>query len=389
MKETDNSVKLLTEKEHIGKKQTNKTKPATNGHGSFISHYSDKQLQKYLLEGVSRTFALTIPQLPDPLEHTVSNAYLLCRIVDTIEDEPALKPVQKREFCNMFYKVVSGDFPAGEFSQKLEGLLSSSTSDLEKELIHTSNRVVGITHGFSESHRDALKRCVKIMSEGMIYYQENASVNGLKDQAEMDDYCYHVAGVVGEMLTELFCLHSPEIAKNRDKLMRRAVSFGQGLQMTNILKDVWDDYERGACWLPRATFENYGNSLSELNSQKSSPEFQDGVKELIGIAHAHLQNAFEYTLLIPSHEKGIRKFCLWAIGMAVLTLRKIHRNIDYTDSLKVKITRNSVKGTILISNLAVRNDPMLRALFNIARAGLPYQEIKSVKNIYGNYTNRN
>ena len=30
-----------------------------------------------------------------------------------------------------------------------------------------------------------------------------------------------------------------------------AISFGQGLQMTNILKDVWEDYEIGACWLPR------------------------------------------------------------------------------------------------------------------------------------------
>lgn len=389
MKEQDISVKLLTDKKEIRKDQNNEPKPVTNGHRALTSNYSDFQLQKYLLEGVSRTFALTIPQLPGALEHTVSNAYLLCRIVDTIEDEPALEPLQKREFCNLFYKVVSGDFPATKFSKQLEGLLSSSTSDLEKELIHTTDRVIRITHGFSQSHRDALKRCVRIMSKGMIHYQENASVKGLRDQAEMDDYCYHVAGVVGEMLTDLFCLHSAEIAANRDEMMKRAVSFGQGLQMTNILKDLWDDYERGACWLPRETFKNYGYSLSDLASKKSVPELQEGIKELIGITHAHLQNAFEYTLLIPPHEKGIRKFCLWAIGMAVLTLRKIDRNIDYTDSLKVKITRKSVKGTILLTNLSVQNDLMLRTLFNIARAGLPYQEIQSVKTIYGNNSNRN
>jgi farnesyl-diphosphate farnesyltransferase len=44
-------------------------------------------LQDQLLPGVSRTFALTIPQLPDALRPVVTNAYLLCRTADTIEDE--------------------------------------------------------------------------------------------------------------------------------------------------------------------------------------------------------------------------------------------------------------------------------------------------------------
>jgi hypothetical protein len=43
----------------------------------------DTGLYEHLLEGVSRTFAFTIPQLPDGLRETVTNAYLLCRIADT------------------------------------------------------------------------------------------------------------------------------------------------------------------------------------------------------------------------------------------------------------------------------------------------------------------
>ena len=57
------------------------------------------------------------------------------------------------------------------------------------------------------------------------------------------------------MLTDLFCDYSPEIAARGEELRRHAVSFGQGLQMTNILKDVWEDRRRGACWLPRDVFE--------------------------------------------------------------------------------------------------------------------------------------
>ena len=48
-------------------------------------HYQDE-----VLPGVSRTFALTIPRLPEPLRASVTNAYLLCRIADTIEDEPTI-----------------------------------------------------------------------------------------------------------------------------------------------------------------------------------------------------------------------------------------------------------------------------------------------------------
>ena len=53
-------------------------------------HTADLAWQHAILQEVSRTFALTIPQLPSGLRDVVGNAYLLCRIADTIEDEPAL-----------------------------------------------------------------------------------------------------------------------------------------------------------------------------------------------------------------------------------------------------------------------------------------------------------
>ena len=53
------------------------------------------------------------------------------------------------------------------------------------------------------------------MSKGMPEFQRTVSLTGLEDQTEMDHYCYYVAGVVGEMLTELFCEYSREIAIQR------------------------------------------------------------------------------------------------------------------------------------------------------------------------------
>ncbi len=372
MKEPDTGVKLST-KQPDNRKNTSNGKQAhvNKSHDRFDS-YPDSDLQDYLLEGVSRTFALTIPELPDGLDETVSNAYLLCRIVDTIEDEPQLTPSEKRKYCNQFCGVVQGRESAELFSRNLSASLSHNTSPAEHELIELTERVIRITHNFPEPHKKALERCVRIMSEGMISFQENASPDGLKNMDELNKYCYHVAGVVGEMLTELFCLHSKEISKNKSKLMDLSVSFGQGLQMTNILKDLWEDHERSACWLPQTVFKQHGFELKDLRNKVSTPGFQEGLIYLIGITNMHLENALKYTLLIPAEEKGIRRFCLWAIGMAVLTIRKIYKNIDFTEGEDVKITRNSVKATILLSNLTVKNDFLIRSFFDMARSGIPY-----------------
>ena len=50
------------------------------------------------LAGVSRTFALTIPCLPKDLRDWVGNAYLLCRIADTIEDDPKMDMDCKKKY---------------------------------------------------------------------------------------------------------------------------------------------------------------------------------------------------------------------------------------------------------------------------------------------------
>jgi farnesyl-diphosphate farnesyltransferase len=340
-----------------------------------IESPSDDVFQDHLLQGVSRTFALTIPQLPPPLAKPVANAYLLCRIVDTIEDEVALNSAQKRRFCHQFADVVRGKQSPAPLSDTLAPLLSSGTLPAEHELIGVVPRVIGITHQFDAEQQEALARCVEIMAQGMAEFQDRDLSAGLETLKEMDRYCYYVAGVVGEMLTQLFCHYSPAIAAHQEEMMRLAVSFGQGLQMTNILKDLWDDHERRVCWLPQDVFDRTGGfRLTELKPGHNDPRFRAGFMELIGIAHGHLKNALRYTLLIPSNETGIREFCLWALGMAVLTLRKIAQNPDFSTSSQVKITRRAVKITIATSRILRSSDRGLKTAFAFAGRGLPLTE---------------
>lgn len=331
----------------------------------------DEHYQDHILQGVSRTFALTIPQLPESLRRVIGNAYLLCRITDTIEDDNALTTEQTRQLTDMFAEVVHGAASAEEFAQTLYPLLSSHTIPAEHDLIKNTAAVIRITHSFNTTQRMALERCVRIMAKGMADYQETESLNGLKDLAAMNQYCYYVAGVVGEMLTELFCDYSADIGVHKARLMKLSVSFGQGLQMTNILKDIWDDRKRGACWLPQDILQKHGFDIDRLQPGMSDPDFQAGLAELIGIAKNHLHNALTYTCLIPAHEKGIRRFCLWALGMAILTLNKINEQRDFSDGTQVKITRRSVKATIVTTSLFAGQDWALRLLFKWTARNLP------------------
>jgi farnesyl-diphosphate farnesyltransferase len=343
------------------------------GEGCVIS--SDDAYQAKILQGVSRTFALTIPVLPPALYRAVANAYLLCRIADTIEDDAGLAFAEKREFSQQFLTAVRGQSDGADFARALAPRLAPHNSPAERDLISHTPVVLRITHSLNRAERSALVRCLRVMIDGMVFYQGQETLDGVADQIAMDRYCYYVAGVVGEMLTELFCEFCPAMHARKHDLMRLAVSFGQGLQMTNILKDIWEDRARGACWLPRAEFNRHGLRLSELQPGQGGQAFTAAIRALIATTHGHLRNALTYTLTIPPQETGLRKFCLWALGMAVLTLRKINAEPLFINAQDVKISRRAVKSTVVATSVCARHGMLLKVLFNTASTGLPQYAI--------------
>ncbi|MHC1478607.1 phytoene/squalene synthase family protein [Frateuria aurantia] len=327
--------------------------------------------QDAILPKVSRTFALTIPQLPAPLCRAVGNAYLLCRIADTVEDEPALSAEDKRRYEEALIDAVNLRIDPAPLAAEVASRLSSATLDAERELFAQLPTVLDVTRTLRPAQQAAIENCLRIMASGMHDFQIDAGVQGLATLQELDHYCYIVAGCVGDLLTDMFVDFDPEIAARGDAMRRLSVSFGQGLQMTNILKDQWEDRRRGACWLPRDLMQRHGVDLAGLVPGSTPPGYQAALDELIGIAVSHLSNALEYTLLIPARHAGIRRFCLWALGMAVLTLQNLHTTPGFSGGTEVKITRKAVRRTIMLSNIACRHDWALRGMFKWATRKLP------------------
>ncbi|RDI97520.1 phytoene/squalene synthase family protein [Dyella solisilvae] len=327
--------------------------------------------QATMLPKVSRTFALTIPQLPPALRHVVANAYLLCRIADTIEDEPALSVDEKGRYEAGFVEAVTGRIDARSFAAELAPRLSDATSEAERDLLRQLPLVLEITRTFTPIQQAAITDCLKVMCKGMHHFQGVVSLRGLDSLRDMDSYCYCVAGVVGEMLTRLLIDYEPELVTQSHTLMRLAVSFGQGLQMTNILKDQWEDRHHGVCWLPQEVFSRRGVQLNDLQPGQQDARYADAMIELIGVAHAHLCRAVEYTLIVPARHTGFRRFCLWSIGLAVLTLRNLQEHLDFSAGAQVKVSRAAVAQTISLTKLSDRYDPAVRWLFAAAARKLP------------------
>ena len=94
----------------------------------------------------------------------------------------------------------------------------------------------------------------------------------------------------------------------------------------------------------------------------------------LGIAHAHLREALDYTLVIPNHETGIRRFLIWAALLAVSTLRKIDANPLFASGAQVKVSRRRVAAIVATSNVVIRSNFGLGALFSAAARGLPQND---------------
>lgn len=302
---------------------------------------ADLAYQKAILSSVSRTFALTIPLLPPAIEKVVGNTYLLCRIVDTIEDAADLSPQTKQELSTLFLQAVLDKAPVESFVNPcLEALKNYGNQD-ELDLIAHTPIVLRVLHTCSRADQLAVSRCVSIMSEGMSHFHGKQTKDGLKDLAEFEEYCYVVAGVVGELLTTIFSNHSSVFAhriRNQEDL---AIAFGQALQMTNILKDSPEDRARGVSWKPA--------NISQA--------------QLLNIAYQKLQDSLRYTLLIPKTELGMRRFCFLAFGLAVMTLSKIADQTNFNHTDEVKLSRRTVMAFYSFTKIAAKSDTLMQAFF--------------------------
>lgn len=210
-----------------------------------------------LLNKTSRTFALAIPLLPEPPRSAVGLAYLLFRIADTFEDATDWPREERLNALESFVEVLELD-PAtrkGVERRLVDGWLARPPVAHAGylELLSEMPAVLAHVDALPPEVRRIIIHYTLRTTEGMASVVRRADERAnlkLKSISDLKDYCYLVAGIVGELLTELF-LYECSLLKSEEATLKQAMrAFGEGLQLVNILKDAGDDARDGRVYLP-------------------------------------------------------------------------------------------------------------------------------------------
>jgi farnesyl-diphosphate farnesyltransferase len=207
-----------------------------------------------LLTKTSRTFALAIPLLPEPTKRSTCLAYLLFRMADTLEDAELWSRPERVEALDA-YQALLGDPGASRSAEVGRRWLSHPPTRNESclELLRAMPEVLSAVGTLAPAAQKILFKHARRTAEGMRTTVAGMDEGGglhLGSITELRAYCYIVAGIVGELLTELFVHDAPSLESVRATLVEHQVAFGEGLQLVNILKDESADAADGRAYLP-------------------------------------------------------------------------------------------------------------------------------------------
>jgi phytoene/squalene synthetase len=244
---------------------------------------------QHWLDVVSRSFALCIPQLEGPYRDQVGLAYLLFRVLDTVEDAPFDEhATRQRQFERLrgFLRAM----PARPVVDAFVASFPVNITEGERSLLQETYDLIGDGHALPALPRAAMFRALDRMACGMAAYTRRPGVFRLLDGEDVARYCCFVAGVVGEMLTDLWALErgvtgpSPLLAYH----------FGLFLQKVNILKDQHEDEAAGRFLVPHR-----GELLASLTRNAAG--------------------ALSYLQALPRGDK-YRIFCAWSLMLGAVTI---------------------------------------------------------------------
>lgn len=266
-----------------------------------------EQLQM-LLEETSRTFALAIPLLPEPLCTEVNVAYLLFRIADTLEDSTRWAARDRVAALEELARTLE----EGGKDEEVRNLARQWRDRRPVDHVGYLELIDQAPLVFS-ALRDARPEAARIIvahtvrtSRGMASFLRRAGEDGVLRLDSLEDlraYCYAVAGIVGEMLTELFLLECESAGALAPRLRPRARGFGEALQLVNVLRDSSDDIQEGRSLVPDSVSRDH----------------------LFELARTDLRQAAEYTLALQSAgaPDGIVAFNALPVLLATATIDRV------------------------------------------------------------------
>lgn len=301
------------------------------------------------VQGVSRTFALTVDVLDEPMASHICIGYLLCRVADTVEDASNVPPEAQADILRTYDAALDpdGETDVEAFTDAVAPYLPPEAEmNDDWRVVAEAPRVVRTFEALPTDVREAVTPPVRELVQGMVMFVERyADEGGLRIQSpeELEEYCYYAAGTVGNLITNLVTRHDLT-AERRSRLYDTAEEFGLLLQLVNISKDVHDDYSsENNVYLPKEWLAEEGVSQEEI----LAPENESGVSSVVRRTAEHatsfLDDAQTYLETVPLRNGNT--LAAWAIPflLSVGTLRELLSNPeDAVTDKGVKVSRKEV-----------------------------------------------
>ncbi len=316
-----------------------------------------------ILPAVSRTFALGIRVLPGSLGRAVLAGYLLCRIADTIEDEPVGSPEMKAALLDRLAEALDDPLLAERLPRQLQEIQGEPA---HVRLVRHADLVFALYSTLPPPSRSALARWVREMITGMKRFvlQHRAGIR-IRSFEEYREYCYYVAGTVGYLLTDLWEVHATRLSESDVAYLRaRSQGFAEALQTVNILKDIPRDVGfENSIYIPADLLAAEGSRHELLLAPEHRPRNRRALEPLIKLARNGLEDATEYLLRLPRRYVSIRLFCLLPLVYCYATLRELERS----DAMlrpggSVKISRREVRALLAASTCVAGSNAGVRWL---------------------------
>jgi len=303
-----------------------------------------------LLREVSRSFYLTLRVLPQKIRPQIGLAYLLARTTDTIADTELVPLEQRLDALESLRRTILGPAYARIDLGELQRHQGSSS---ERALLENCEASLSLLRNLAPDDRRLVCCVLETITSGQeldLRRFAAATPNhiiALKSEQELDDYTYRVAGCVGEFWTRLCRVHLfPKATLQETALLDKAVRFGKGLQLVNILRDLPVDLRHGRCYLPESELAACSLKPEELLSPANLDRLRPIYDRWVTRAEAHLREGWAYTNMLPRACIRVRLACAWPLLIGRDTLTLLRRGNVLDPERHLKVSRRRVKSII-------------------------------------------
>ncbi len=327
-------------------------------------------LLRTLLPRVSRSFSLTLGVLPRSLRRPIGLAYLLARAADTIADTRLISREARQGHLDGFRAILRHGEKDG--LEKIRAALAAAqASPAERELLARLPEAFALLDRLDRDDQARVRDLLLTLTQGMLFDlgtfpgEDERRLVAIENRQALGRYTYFVAGCVGEFWTEMAMSHRPALSRWDHKAMRReGVRFGQGLQLTNILRDLSRDLRIGRCYLPADELSALGLLAEDLLDPSALVKVRPLLFDLLREALSHYETGWAYTLAHPRREWRLRLACAWPLLIGLQTLAQVAEAENVLDPhVSLKISRREVYRTLVRSTILVASDRGLTALY--------------------------